>query len=820
MKKQSSSFLPHIFAVLLFILIPSLYFPPMFQGKALNQSDIRGYQGMAKEIEDYREETGEISLWTNSMFGGMPSYLILYPIPNNILLKVYKVFTFQSGRPVVHIFLYMLGFYILLMLFGVNPWLGIIGGIAYGFSSYFFIILEPGHITKAIALGWMPMIIGGVYYAFRRNMIIGGILTSIFVGLQLIANHLQITYYTFLIILIFIIFEIIEVVKKSDYSHFLKTSAILLFAVIISLSVNIVNIWSVMEYSEYSLRGPSELTKDSDDRTSGLDKSYATGWSYGVGETFNLLIPNFKGGASSILLADQDSKTFDYLARQSSPQNAAQIINQNAFFFTQYWGDQPGTSGPVYIGAIVVFLFVFGMFFLQGRVRWWLFTVVVFSILLAWGKNFMALTDFFLEYFPGYNKFRTVSMILVMTQLAMPLLGILAVNKLLFGEYTKKEFLKAFKYSLYIVGGITILFSLAPGISDLTSQKDQLLIDQGARDLVNVIREDRADLLRKDALRSLAFVLLGAGLIYLYFIKKLKSNLFLAALGLLILIDLWPVNKRYLNDDNFVNRTVSKTPYQPTAADVEILKDKDLSYRVFDLTQDPFSSSRASYFHKSIGGYHGAKMRRYQEVYDHHIKEGMDDDILDMLNARYVIQRDQTSGQPKAFRRPSALGNAWFVKEYEIVENADEEIEKLGEIDPAQLALVDKRYNQYLEGKNIGYDSTASITLMDYTPDRLVYNYTSNTTQLAVFSEIFYSKGWVATVNDEEVPHFRVDYILRGMVLDPGEGEIVFEFRPKPYYVGSKIAFAGSTLIVLMVIGAILYAIRLRREEKEEVVSE
>jgi hypothetical protein len=789
----------------------------MFQGKVLSQSDIRGYQGMAKEIEDYREETGDVSLWTNSMFGGMPSYLILSPIPNNILLKVYKVFTFQSGRPVVHIFLYMLGFYILLLLFGVNPWLGIIGGIAYGFSSYFFIILEPGHITKAIALGWMPMIIGGVYYAFRKNMIIGGILTSIFVGLQLIANHLQITYYTFLIILIFIIFEIIEVVRKSDYSHFLKTSAILLFAVIVSLSVNIVNIWSVLEYSEYSLRGPSELTTNSEDKTSGLDKSYATGWSYGIGETFNLLIPNFKGGASSILMADQDSKTFDYLAKQGGPQNAVQIINQNAFFFTQYWGDQPGTSGPVYIGAVVVFLFVFGMFFLQGRLKWWLFTVVVFSILLAWGKNFMALTDFFLEYFPGYNKFRTVSMILVMVELAMPLLGILAVNKLLFGEYSKKEFLKAFKYSLYIVGGIALLFSLAPGISDLTAEKDQLLIDQGARDLVNVIREDRADLLRKDALRSLAFVVLGAGLLYLYFIKKVKQNLFFIALGLLVLVDLWPVNKRYLNDDNFVNRTISKTPYQPTAADVEILKDKDLSYRVLDLTQDPFTSSRASYFHKSIGGYHGAKMRRYQEVWDHHIKEGMDDDVLDMLNTRYVIQRDQTSGQPKAFRRPGALGNAWFVKEYEIVENADEEIEKLGEIDPAQVALVDKRYSQYLEGKNIGFDSTASITLVDYTPDRLKYKFSSNATQLAVFSEVFYSKGWIAKVNDEEVPLFRANFILRAMVLEPGQGEIVFEFRPKPYYVGSKVAFAGSTLIVLMVIGGILYAIRLRRENEDGI---
>lgn len=815
MKKPVSSFFPHIVAIVLFILIPSLYFPPMFQGKVLNQSDTQGYKGMVKEIEDYREQTGEDALWTNSMFGGMPSYLIITRIPNNILVRVNKIFTFQSGRPVVHIFLYMLGFYILLMLFGVNPWLGIVGGIAYGFSSYFFIILVPGHITKAIALGYMPMVIGGVYYAFRKNMIIGGILTTIFVGLQLIANHLQITYYTFLIILVFIIFEIIEEVKKGDYIHFLKTSAILLFAVIISISVNIVNLWSVIEYSEYSLRGPSELTHESEDQTSGLDKSYATGWSYGIGETFNLLIPNFKGGSSAILMADKDSNTFDFLAKQGGPQNAIQIINQNAYFFVQYWGDQPGTVGPVYVGAAVVFLFVFGMFFLKGRMKWWLFTVVVVSIFLAWGKNFMTLTEFFLDHFPGYNKFRTVSMTLVMAELAIPLIGILAVNKLLFGEYNKKEFLKAFKYSLYLVGGITLLFSLSPGISDLTAQRDQLLIDQGARDLVNAIREDRAGLVRKDSIRSLVFVLLAAGLLYLYYTKKIKQNLFFVALGLIILIDLWAVNKRYVNDNNFVNKTTARTPYQATAADVEILKDKDLSYRVFDLTQDPFSSSRASYFHKSIGGYHGAKMRRYQEVYDHLIKNKVDNDVLDMLNTKYVIQRDQTTGQARAVRRTTNLGNAWFVPDYEIVQNADEEIARLGDIDPAETALIDQRFSNYVEGKSLGFDSTAAITLVDYSPDRLEYNYSTDAAQLAVFSEIYYPEGWQASINGEEVPHFRVDYILRGMVVEPGEGTIVFEFKPEPYYLGSKIAFAGSTLIVLLVIGGIIYGIRLRRKEEE-----
>ena len=809
MKIRLSSATPHLIAVLVFILISVLYFPPMFQGKVLDQSDTKGYLGMSKEITDYKKQTGEDALWTNSMFSGMPSYLIITRIPNNVLVKLHRLFTFQSGRPAVHVFLYMFGFYILLLLFGVNPWLGIVGGIAYGFSSYFFIILEPGHITKAIAIGYMPMIVGAVYYSFKKDFIIGGILTSIFVGLQLIANHLQITYYTFLILLIFGIFEIFQVIKDKSYNNFVKSIGALIIAAIIAVSVNIVNFWSVMDYSPYSLRGPSELSKDSEDRTSGLDKSYATAWSYGIGETLNLFIPNFKGGASSILLADKDSKTFDFLARSGGQQQAAQIINQNAYFFTQYWGTQPGTSGPVYVGAVLIFLFVFGMFFMQGKIKWWLFSVVIFSILLSWGKNLMFLTDLFLDYFPGYNKFRTVSMILVMAELAIPLLAILSVNKMITGEYTKNEFNRALKYSLYITGGIALLFALFPGISDLSSPKDQILSDQGARDLVNIIREDRADLLRKDAFRSLIFVLLTTGLLYVFHAKKIKINLLYLLLGLIILIDLWPVNKRYLNDDNFISKRNAEVPFQATQADKDILKDKEMYFRVYDMTQgDPFASSRASYFHKSIGGYHGAKMRRYQEVYDHHIKDNIDEDVLDMLNTKYLIQRDPATGQPKAVRRTTNLGNAWFVNDIRIVENADEEMEALGNIDPSEVALMDKRFAELVENVKINRDSADFIRLVSYSPNRLEYEYSAASPQVAVFSEIYYPLGWNATINGKEVPHFRLDYILRGTVVEAGKGNIVFEFKPDSYYTGSKIAFAGSVILVLLVLGGLFYAVK------------
>lgn len=804
MKTKSTfqkTFLPHIVAISIFILLPAIYFPSMFEGKTLSQSDVDNYKSIAQEIIDYRKETGEEPLWTNSLFGGMPAYFINMRSPNNILTKINKYLTFHKGRPAIHIFLYMLGFYLLLMLFGINPWLGIIGAIAYGFSSYFFIILEPGHITKAIALGYMPVIIGGVYYAFRKDVFTGAVITAVFLGLQLLANHLQITYYTFLILLIFGIFEIISVIKSQHFTRFTKAMGALIIAAILAVSANIVTIWSAMEYSEYSIRGGSELTSNMDDRTGGLDKTYATNWSYGIDETFNLLIPNFKGGASNILMADRDSETFQFLSQNGGPQQAAQIINQNAYFFTQYWGTQPGTSGPVYIGAVIVFLFVFGLFFVRGTIKWWMFSVVVVSILLSWGSNFMFLTELFLDYFPGYNKFRTVSMILVMAELAMPLLAVLALKKLIFEKYSKDDFLKAWKYSLYVVGGIALLFTLFPGLSNLDSPKDSILIDQGAGDLVSAIIEDRAALLRKDAFRSLVFVLLSAGLLYAYYLKKIKLTYLYIGLGLLILVDLWPVNKRYLNEDNFVRKSVSETPFQPTQADLQIMQDTSLYYRVLDLSQgSPMNSGRASFFHKSLGGYHGAKMRRYQELYDEHLSSNMNKDVLDMLNTKYIIQRNQENGQIFASIRRSNLGNAWFVSDYLPVDNADEEIKAVGNIDPSSELVVDKKFLNQIEDHTYVEDSMAFIRLTDYAPNRLKYEYQTDSWQLAVFSDIYYPKGWEVTINGEQIDHFRANYLLRALPVPPGIGNITFEFKPKPFFLGKKIALITSIVMVILLI--------------------
>lgn len=806
MKLSFSAVKPHLLAILVFAAISIVYFPSMIEGKKIAQSDVQGYKGMSKEIDDYRDQTGEEALWTNSMFSGMPAYLISVDGSNNILVKLHSVLVNLSLRPAIHVFLYLIGFYILLLCFGVAPMLSVTGAVAYAFSTYFFVILEPGHLTKAMALGYLPMIIGSVYFTFKKDILIGGILTSIFLGLQLVANHLQITYYTLLILLIFGVFELFNTIISKSYRHFFTSIAVLLVAVLLAVSVNIVNFWTIREYSQFSLRGPSELSSDSHDKTSGLDKGYATAWSYGIDESLNLLIPNFKGGASNVLIADRNSKTFDFLSKSSTPQNAMNLINQNAYFFTQYWGTQPGTSGPVYIGAAVIFLFVFGMFFSRSKLKWWLFSVVVFSLLLSWGRNFMPLTDFFLDYFPGYNKFRTVSMILVMAEFAFPLLAILTIQEMVVGTYTKKRVNDSLKWSLIIVGGIALLFTLFPGLSNLNAPKDEFLISQGASDLVSVIKEDRARILSKDAFRSLVFIVLAAGVVFAYVRNKFNPKLLYLAFALLFLFDLWPINKRYLNKENFVPKRSVETAFQPYQADIDILKDKDPYYRVYDLTaSDPFASSRASYFHKSIGGYHGAKIRRYQDVFNTYMSNGINQNILDMLNTKYLITVDQKTGQPTDSLRKSALGNAWFVKDYKIVSNADEELRELGSIDPSKTAVINVRFKKQVENREFSQDSLSSIKLTAYAPNHLTYSYKAIEDKLAVFSEIYYDAGWQASINGIKSDYFRADYILRAMVIPKGDGTIEFEFKPNSYFIGRKIAFGASVLMVLLVAFGIWY---------------
>lgn len=802
---------PYLIAVIAFVIISLAYMNPVLEGKKLQQTDIIKHKGMSKEIFDFREKTGDEPLWTNSMFSGMPAYQISVLYNANLIRHIDTVFRLGLPFPAAMLFLYMLGFFILLMVLRVNPWLGLAGAIAFGFSSYFFIIIEAGHNSKAHAIGYMAPVVAGVILAFRGKYILGGIITMLFMALEIRAGHPQITYYLMLLLLIFGIAEFVFSIRNKQLPHFFKAGSVVVIAVLIGVLTNITSLWATYEYGKETIRGATELTANQENRTSGLDIDYATQWSYGIAETGTLLIPNFHGGASGGKLTE-NSSVFKALVSNQVPRNQSREYIKS---MPTYWGSQPFTSGPVYVGAIVVFLFIFGLFLVKGPFKWWLLAATVLSILLAWGKNFQPLTEFFLHYFPGYNKFRAVSMTLVIAQFAMPLLAFTAINEILKGERTKKELMHAFKLSLYITGGFCLIFAIMPGAFFSFSSPADAQYKQSFPDwLMMAIIEDRQSMLRMDALRSLAFILLTAGLMWTMIMGKLKTSYALVGVAALVIFDMWPINKRYLDNDDFVNKTRMERPYTKTPADELILKDSDPNFRVLNLTVDPFADASTSYFHKSIGGYHGAKLRRYQELYDHHIKRAFSMDVLNMLNTKYIIQADE-SRKPTVIPNTHALGNVWFVSEVKMVSNADEEIAALGDFDPEVTAIVDSRFSDALEGFIADYDPASLITLIEYNPNHLKYQSNATKEQLAVFSEIYYPHGWNAYINGEPAPHFRANYVLRAMIVPTGKHLIEFRFEPKVYYTGEKISFASSLLLLLMVIGYAAYGIinYLRKQE-------
>lgn len=798
-------FVPHLVAIVVFLFISLAYFYPVIQGKTLRQGDIVQFKGMSKEITDFREKEGEEALWTNSMFGGMPAYQISVVYYKNFAKYIDTIISFNLPVPTKYLFLSLLGFYILLLAFRVDPWLAIAGALAFGFSTYFFIIEVAGHNTKAHAMAYMAPLIAGIVLAFRGKLLLGAMLTGLFLSLQLFTNHLQITYYTLIIVVIFGLFELVFYIKERRILEFFRTIGILLLPVILAVGMNITNLWLTWEYSQYSTRGKSELTHKQDIQTSGLDKDYILNdYSYGMLETMNLLIPDFMGRSSSYSLG-RDSEVFRVL-QQNKVQNALPIAEG----IPTYWGPQRYTAGPVYIGATVMFLFVFGLFFLKGRLKWWLLSATILSILLAWGKHFYWFSDFFIDFVPGYNKFRTVSMILVIAELTIPFLGVLAVSELFKQRTEKKDVLKALKYSLYVLGGIVLIFTLVPGaFLSFSGGMDKDLIAAGYPEfLIDALAVDRQVLLRSDAFRSLIFIVLTAGLIFLFYYGKVKRSLFIVVLALLFLLDLWVVSRRFLNTSNYVSKRESQQFFQPTPADLQILMDDDPNFRVFNLTRSSFNDAITSYFHKSIGGYHGAKMGRYQDVIDMYLGK-FDMNVLNMLNTKYFIISAENQGIALPQYNPEALGSAWFVDTYRLVDNADLEIGALGDFIPRKEMIVDRRFSELLPDKEFDRDSLAIIKLDSYSPNHLVYSSVSNTDQLAVFSEIYYSKGWEVTVSGEKAEHFRVNYILRGMVIPAGEHKIEFRFRPKAYFTGEKIALVSSLLMLLLLAG-VFY-----REQKE-----
>ncbi|MCF8364468.1 MAG: YfhO family protein [Bacteroidales bacterium] len=783
---------PYIAAIVLFLTLTLIYFSPILEGKKLKQTDIANWRGMSKEIIDFRDSTGQEALWTNSMFGGMPAYQISTIYQGAYMKTIDRVFLLGLLSPIKYVFLYLLGFYILLLILRVNPWLAVLGAIGFAFSSYFFIIIEAGHNSKAHALGYIAPVLGGIILAYRGKYFWGAALTALFLALELSANHPQLTYYLFLIVVIFGIAQFIESVQKNQLPHFFKASLVLVIAAILAVGANISGLWATWEYGKYTIRGKSELSSEKENRTSGLDIDYATQWSYGIPETFTLLIPDFMGGASG-KAPSENSKTFEELKRVVPGQ-----ANQYLQYFSMYWGKQPFTSGPVYVGAVMIFLFVLGLIVVKGKYKWWLLTATILSILLSWGKNFMPLTEFFLHYMPAYNKFRAVSMTLVIANVAIPILGILALKELIERKADKKKNLKDLGIALGLTGGLILfIMAFAGSIFSFSASSDnQLLQAWFPQNLISALEQDRLSLLRTEGLRSLIFILLTGLAIWAVIAQKVKKEYAFMALILLVTIDMWTVSKRYLNSENFVNANKVEKPFTPTAANLQILQDKDPNFRVLNKTVSAFNDASTSYFHKSIGGYHGAKLRRYQDLIDYHISQN-NMNVLNMLNTKYFIVPG-ANGQPQAQYNPQALGNAWAVKSFRIVNNADEEIEVLNNFDPAREAIIDKSFAKYAEGFKSNTSTDAVIILTNYQPNKLVYNFSSSAQEMLVFSEIYYDKGWNVYVDGEKQDYFRANYILRAMIVPAGTHEIIWEFEPDVYYTGGIISTIASIIILLL----------------------
>ena len=776
---------PHLFALAAFLLITFVYFQPLFEGKKIYQGDIINYKGMSQELIEYRSETGKEALWTNRMFGGMPAYQISHHTPSNLTRYADKIVSFNFPREASFVLIAFIGFYILLLSTGLAPPMAIAGALGFGLTSYLFIIIEAGHNTKAHAMAYMAPVLAGIIMAYRGKLLRGSAITALFLALQLRANHLQITYYLLMIVIAFGIFELVHAIKEKKLPQFVKTGMILVFAAILAIGANIEKIWTTYEYGKYSTRSQSELTIDGDqeNKTSGLNKDYATSWSYGKMETFNLMIPNFMGGASGSELSE-DSDVYQVLKKNRVP-NAKNIIKR----MPTYWGDQPFTSGPVYIGAVICFLFVLGAFIVKGRLKWWLITCTLLSFALAWGHNMMWLTDIFLDYVPGYNKFRSVSMILVIAELTIPLLGFLALKEILSEKIGKKEFIKSLKFALGITGGLCVLFAfVGPSLFNFTSNGDAQLPDF----IVSALEVDRASLLRSDALRSLFFILLTGLSIYLFHTKKIKMFAFATVLAVLVLADMLPVNKRYLNADDFVKARKMEQPFKKTLVDAQILEDKELNFRVYNLAERLDAGARTSYFHNNVAGYHGAKLKRYQELMDLQLSKA-NASVVNMLNTKYIIRKGP-SGDLIASQNPSRYGPAWLVKEVEVVANADEEMNLLSTFDLSNKAIVDQRFGL----STTSYSATGSILLSSYEPNHLVYDVNVDEVSFAVFSEIFYDKGWNAYINGELNAHYRVNYVLRGMNLPKGEYQVEFKFEPQSVAIGSSISLVSSCLIYLL----------------------
>jgi len=780
--------------IVAFALITLVYFSPIMQGKRLKQHDIEMYKGMSKEIVDYKAQTGEQSLWTNSMFGGMPAWNIGVPQNSNLMTYVNRILNLGFPHPIGAVFVSMLGFFILLLVLGCKTWISFIGALAYGFTSYLFIVIGAGHNSKAVAMAYMAPVIAGILLTYKGKYLWGGILTALALALEIRAGHLQITYYLLLIVVCIVIAELIDAIKEKRYLHFLKASGILACIAVIAILTCTTTLYANYEFGKETMRGKPVLTKNVENQTKGLDRDYVTQWSYGIGETWSLMIPNVKGGASGYI--GNDNKALD----KCDPRFRSTIAQQNA-----YWGDQPGTSGPVYVGAIVCFLFILGLFVVEGKYKWILLAATVLSILLSWGKNFMGFTDFFLDYIPGYNKFRAVSMTLVIAEVCMPLLAFLALAEIFKNPDTLKQNRRYVYISLGITGGLCLLFYIMPQtffsflsqseavqFQQLQSESDGAIYKLFADELAKV----RVAIFRADAIRSFLYIYVAAILILLSISGKLNKKYMFAGLALMVVFDMFTIDKRYLNNDNFIDKRKADKPFVLTDADKQILQDKDLDYRVINLTVSTFNDASTSYFHKSVGGYHGAKLRRYQDVIDHYLNRRDSNywKVLNMLNTKYIIYpKDQ---QRIASKNYEAFGNAWIVGDIKWVDTPNEEIDAIADTDVHNVAIDNNEFAN-LVGDFDATPAEGTIQLVDYKPNELKYAFDSSKDEMVVFSEIWTQKGWTMWIDGVESPLLRADYILRAAVVPAGQHDIVMRYEPSIWRIGNAIQFITSLLILL-----------------------
>ena len=829
-KENLSKTFPLAAAIVIFFVAAALYFIPQFRGEVLPQHDVIQYEGMTRDINDMRDRTGEDPQWTGGMFGGMPAYLINVEYPAQLVKNYVGKVVRWLDTPAAFLFFAMTAFWIMLLIGGVNPWVGIIPALAYGFSTYFLLIIAAGHVTKMWALVYAPLMMGGAWMTLRKDVRIGAAVTALATALEIGANHPQITYYFLVAMAALWISEGLFAIREKRTGDFVRRTAALAAAGILALGANFAPLWYTAQHSPETIRGGSELAETIETDTRGLDLDYATAWSYGKTETFNLLIPDFMGRDSATTLpADgQTAAELSDIGRSLGAPSLGSWARQ----LPAYWGTQPYTGGPTYLGAAALFLALLGAFWSQGRNKWWIIAVSLLMILLAWGRNFMGFTELAFKIMPGYNKFRTVSMTLVVVQWAVPLLGAFALMQLWKGGMPRERIRKGIAWAAGITGGLCLLFALAGGslfdfgraasadqMSDTFRQVFaanglQSYIDRGmdaewGDAVAQAIAADRAGMMQADAWRSLGMILLAAGCVALWAARRIGRGVAVALLAAVMLLDLVPVDRRFLSDENFVSPR--RTQVTPSAADRAIMQDTEPGYRVLNLTVSPFNDATTSYFHRSVGGYHGAKLARYQDLIDRYLND-LNPAVLDMLNTRYLIVPGE-DGQPRAQRRTSAFGTAWFVDSFAGAASAQEEIDLLEKANLRTTAVVDDRLAEKIEPQAPTPETLASarIGLTEYRPNYLRYEYSAPEKAVAVFSEIYYDKGWTAYVDGKESPYFRADYVLRAMELPAGKHVVEWRFRAPGWNTVEAVTGICSALILLGAAAAIVYAFRKKK---------